>query len=103
MQPVSAIVARRLRARYMLAGAMMLALWAASVIALFRDASALSIVATTVATLAFLPLGLVALQGGLSGGDAAMQRARNALFVSGGLLALIVAAEILRRMVFAGG
>lgn len=38
-KPVPANVARRLRARYMLAGAMLLALWSTSVVALFHGGS----------------------------------------------------------------
>jgi hypothetical protein len=102
-KPVPANVARRLRARYMLAGAMLLALWSTSVVALFHGGSAFNIIAMVFATLTFLPLGLVALWGGISGSEASTQRARNALLASGGLLMLIVAAEIFRRVVFAGG
>ena len=86
----------------MLAGAVMLALWGASLVALFRDGGNFDVAAAIVATLTFLPLGLIALRGGMSGGEASMQRARTALFVSGGLLALVVVAEVVRRMVFAG-
>ena len=86
----------------MLAGAMMLVIWGASLVALFHDGSAFNIFAAVFATSTFLPLGLIALQGGLSGRAAGMQRARSALLASGGLLALIVVAEVFRRMVFAG-
>ena len=101
-KPLPAVVTRRLRARYMLAGAMMLAIWGASLVALFHDGRAFNISAAVFATFTFLPLGLIALQGGLSGSAAGMQRARNALLASGGLLALIVVAEVFRRMVLAG-
>ncbi len=98
---VPANVAIRLRARYMLTGALMLALWGANVVALFRGGSTFNIIALVFTTLTFLPLSLVALWGGISGSEASTRRARNALLASGGLLMLIVAAEILRRAVFA--
>jgi hypothetical protein len=101
-QPVPAVVTRKLRGRYMLAGAVMLSLWSASLVAVFQEISSLNIIAAIFATLTFLPLGLVALWGGISGSEAAMQRARNALFASGGLLLLVVAIEVLRRIFFAG-
>jgi hypothetical protein len=101
-EPLPATITRRLRARYMLAGAMMMTIWGASLVALLHDGRAFNIFAAVFATFTFLPLGLIALQGGLSGSSAGMQRARNALFASGGLLALIVVAEVFRRMVLGG-
>ena len=95
-------VALKLRARYMLAGAVMLALWGASLVRLFHGGSAFDIIAMVIATLTFLPLALIALWGGISGNETSMQRARSALLASGGLLALIVVVEVFRRMVFAG-
>jgi hypothetical protein len=86
----------------MLAGAMMLAIWGASLVALFHDGRTINIFAAVFATFTFLPLGLIALQGGLSGSAAGMKRARSALLASGDLLALIMVAEVFRRMVFAG-
>ena len=94
------IVALRLRARYMLAGAIMLALWGASVVALFRGVDGVHILMVFVATITVLPLGLVALLGGLSGSEANMRRARSALFAAGALLALIVTVEVVRRTIF---
>jgi len=81
---------------------MMMAIWGASLVALFHDGRAFNNIAAVYATFTFLPLGLVALQGGLSGSSASMQRARSALLASGGLLALIVVAEVFRRMVLGG-
>src|SRR5262249_7209324 len=101
-QPVPAVVTRKLRGRYMFAGAVMLSLWSASLVAVFQDSSAFNVVATIFATLTFLPLGLVALWGGISGSETAMRRARNALFASGGLLLLVVTIEVLRRIFFPG-
>jgi len=97
-----ATVTLRLRTRYILAGAIMLALWVASLISLLHDGSSFNIVAAIFASCTFLPLGLVAMQGGLSGSAAGMHRARNALLASGGLLALVVLVEAFRRTVFAG-
>jgi hypothetical protein len=97
------IVALKLRARYMLAGAIMLALWGASLVALFRGIDGMHIVMAIFATITVLPLGLVALLGGVSGSEASMQRARIALLAAGALLVLIVTAEVARRMIFAAG
>ena len=94
------IAALRLRARYMLAGAIMLALWGASLVALFRGIDGIHIVMAVVATITVLPLGLVALLGGMSGSEANMRRARMALFAAGALLALIVTVEVARRMLY---
>jgi len=101
-QPEPTVVTRKLRGRYMLAGAVMLSLWGASLAALIQDSSAFNIIAAIFATLTFLPLGLVASWGGISGSEAAMRRARNALFASGGLLLLVVATEVVRRIFFPG-
>jgi hypothetical protein len=81
--PVPPVVTRRLRGRYMFAGAMMLLLWGASLVALFHEGSSFNIVASIFATFTFFPLGLIALWGGFSGSEASMQRARNALFAGG--------------------
>jgi hypothetical protein len=86
----------------MLAGAVMLSLWGASLVAVFQNGSAFNVIATIFATLTFLPLGLVALWGGISGSEGAMRRARNALFASGGLLLAVVTMEVFRRIFFPG-
>ena len=86
----------------MFAGAVMLLLWGASLIALFHEGSRFNIVASIFATFTFFPLGLVAMWGGFSGNKASMHRARNALFAGGGLLLLTVTIEALRRIVFPG-
>jgi hypothetical protein len=93
----------KLRARYTLAGALMLALWAASVVSLFHEASAVNIVLAALATVIILPLGFVALLGGIYGSEASMRRAHIALFVAGGLLGLVMIVEIVRRLIFANG
>jgi len=100
--PVPPVVTRRLRGRYMLAGAVMLLLWGASLVALFHEGSSFNIVASIFATFTFFPLGLIAMWGGLSGSEAGMQRAGNALFAGGALLLLTVMIEVLRRIVLRG-
>jgi uncharacterized protein YhhL (DUF1145 family) len=100
--PVPAAITLRLRARYALAGLIMLALWAASLVSLFRDTGTLNVVLAVIATFTIFPLGLVALLGGVHGSEASMRRAHIALFAAGGLLAVAVIAEMLRRTVFAG-
>jgi len=97
-----AVMTRKLRGRYFLAGAMMLLLWSASIAALVQDSSRFNITAAIVTALTFLPLGLVALRGGITGTDTAMLQARNALFVCGGLLLLVVTVEVCRRIFFLG-
>lgn len=100
--PAPVAITLRLRARCALAGLIMLALWVASVVAMFRDGGALNIILTAIATVTILPLGLVALLGGVHGSEAGMRRAHIALFAAGGLLAVTVIVEMLRRTVFAG-
>jgi hypothetical protein len=101
-EPAPAVVTRKLRGRYVLAGAVMLSLWGASLVAVFQDGSSFNVLAGIFATLTFLPLALVALWGGISGNETDMQRARNALFVSGGLLLLVATIEVFRRIFFPG-
>jgi hypothetical protein len=98
----NSVVNRKRRGRFILAGAVMLGLWGASLVSLIEERAAFNIVAAAVATLTFVPLGLIALRGGISGSEANMQRASSALLASGLLLTLIVAGEILRRIVFTG-
>lgn len=100
-KPVPAVATRKLRGRYILAGVLMLGLWGASLIQLAHDITTFNIATAVFASLTFLPLGLIGLWGGVSGSEAGMQRARNALFACACLLALVVVVEILRRMVFA--
>jgi hypothetical protein len=101
-KPVPAVVTRKLRGRYVLAGAVMLSLWGASLVAVFQDGSSFNVIAAIFATFTFLPLALVALWGGISGSADAMQRARYALFASGGLLLLVATTEVFRRIFFPG-
>ncbi len=102
-RPPPVITTLRLRTRYALAGLLMLALWAASAVSMFRDAIALNILLGCAATVTILPLGVMALVGGIQGSDAGMRRAHIALFAGGGVLALVAILEILRRMFFVSG
>jgi len=101
--PPPVLVDLKLRARYMLAGAVMLALWGASLVALFRDVDTVHILMTAGATITVLPLGVIALLGALWGSEANMRRAQMALFAAGCLLFLIVLVEVIRRIAFAAG
>jgi hypothetical protein len=101
-KPVPAVVTRKLRGRYMLAGAVMLSLWGANLFAVFQDGSSFNVFAAIFTSLTFLPLALLALWGGISGSETAMQRARIALLASGGLLLLVTATEVFRRIFFTG-
>jgi hypothetical protein len=101
--PPSLATVRRLRARYMLAGATLLALWGASLVGLFRSIDGINIAMAFVATVTALPLGLICLLGGVSGSEVNMRRAQIALFTAGGLLTLTVAVEVARRIIFGAG
>ena len=92
------IVDLKLRARYMLAGAIMLGLWAASLIALFRGTDGVNIMMVAVATITLLPLGAISVFGAISGSEASMGRARSALFAGAGLMVLVIAVEVARRI-----
>ena len=96
-------VTLRLRARYALAGMIMLGLWAVSLVPLWQDGGGVNLIIAGATTLTLSPLGIVALLGGLSGSEAGMRRAQLALFTAGALLMLAVIVELLRRIVFAGG
>src|SRR5262249_39365420 len=102
-RPPPLIVTRRLRGRYGLAAAVLLALWVATLVSLFDAADGRNVAAAILATVTALPLGLITLLGAISGREAAMQRARVALFAAGALLMLIVAAEVVRRVIFVAG
>lgn len=102
-KPAPATTTLRLRARYAFSGALMLALWAGSVVSLFRDIDGYKIVLASAATFTLLPLGVLALLGGVHGSETSMRRAYIALFAGGGLIAMAVMIEMLRRTVFAGG
>jgi uncharacterized protein YhhL (DUF1145 family) len=101
--PPPVTVTLRLRARYMLTGAIMLAFWGASLVALFRGVDGLHILMVVVTTVSVLPLGVIILLGAVSGSEASMWRAQMALLASGCLLLLIVSAEVIRRIVFGAG
>jgi len=102
-QPAPVTVTLRLRARYALAGLIMLGLWGVSLVPLWQDGGTFNVIIACATTLTLCPLGIVALLGGLSGSEAGMRRAQFALFSAGALLMLTVIVELLRRLIFAGG
>jgi hypothetical protein len=101
--PAPVIVTLRQRARFALAGMILLGLWAVSLVPLWQDGGGYNLIIACVTTLTLCPLGIVALLGGLQGSQAGMRRAQFALFTAGALLMLTVIMELLRRIVFVGG
>jgi peptidoglycan/LPS O-acetylase OafA/YrhL len=89
----------RLRAAFFIGAAVMLALWGASLVPAINNwnnpnEDGFSFVTAFYGTLTFLPLGLIALLGGISGCGKRVVKARTALIIGLALLALIVAFEI---------
>ncbi|HXZ45750.1 MAG TPA: hypothetical protein VEH02_03365 [Pseudolabrys sp.] len=101
--PPPVTVTLKLRARFAITGAALLALWSISVLALFRSVDGFHVLMLAASTVTVLPLGLILLSGGVSGSERGMRRAHMALFVTGGLLLLIVSGEVIRRIVFSAG
>jgi hypothetical protein len=101
--PPPLTVTLRQRARFALAGLIMLGLWAVSLVPLWQDGGRLNLIIAAATTFTLCPLGIVALLGGLRGNEAGMRRGQQALFAAGALLMLAVVVELLRRMVFGGG
>ncbi len=101
-QPAPVTVALRHRARFALAGLIMLGLWGASLVPLWQDGG-FNFILAAATTFTLCPLGIVALLGGIQGSEAGMRRAQFALFTAGALLMLTVIVELLRRIVFSGG
>lgn len=93
----------RLRARFALAGMIMLGLWAVSLMPLWQDGGRYNLIIAAATTFTLCPLGIIALLGGLRGNETGMRRAQTALFAAGALMMLAVVVELLRRIVFAGG
>ena len=102
-QPAPVTVTLRSRARFALAGLIMLGLWVVSLMPVLEDGSRVNLIVAAATTLTLCPLGLVALLGGIQGNEAGMRRAQLALFTAGALLMLAVVVELLRRIVFGGG
>ena len=102
-QPAPVTVALRHRARFALAGLIMLGLWGASLVPLWQDGGGFNFILAAATTFTLCPLGIVALLGGIQGSEAGMRRAQFALFTAGALLMLTVIVELLRRIVFSGG
>ncbi len=92
-----------LRSGLVLGGAALLLIWAASWIPVIRSwndprADGFQVIPLFWATITTLPLGIVALIGGISGSEARVRRARKSLMIAGGLLGLVVVLDIFRRM-----
>jgi hypothetical protein len=102
-QSAPVTVTLRQRTRFVLAGLIVLGLWAVSLVPLWQDGGALNLMVACATTLTLCPLGIVALLGGILGSEAGMRRAQFALFTAGALLMLTVIVELLRRIVFSGG
>jgi hypothetical protein len=100
--PAPVTVTLRQRARFALAGLIMLGLWAVSLVPLWQDGGGFNVIVAAVTTLTLCPLGVVALLGGIQGSEAGVRRAQFALFTAGALLMLTVVVELLRRIVFSG-
>jgi hypothetical protein len=101
--PPPLTITLRLRARFALAGLIMLGLWAVSLVPLWQDGGGFNLIVAAATTVTLFPLGIVALLGGVRGNEAGMRRAQQALFAAGALLMLAVLVELLRRTVFTGG
>jgi hypothetical protein len=101
-QPAPVTVTLRHRARFALAGLIMLGLWAVSLVPLWQDGGEFNLTLAAATTFTLCPLGIVALLGGLSGTESGMRRAQTALFAAGALLMLTVTIELLRRIIFGG-
>lgn len=102
-QPAPFTLTLRQRTRVVLAGLIMLGLWAVSLMPLWQDGGGFNFVIAAATTVTLCPLGLVALLGGIQGSESGMRRAQLALFTAGALLMLTVVLELLRRIVFSGG
>jgi len=102
-KPPPFLITYRLRARYALAGVMMLGLWVVTLVPLFRDDGGFKFILAAITTFTLFPLGIVALLGGVHGSEAGMRRAQIALFTAGASLMLILFVEMLRRAFFAAG
>jgi hypothetical protein len=101
--PAPVTITLRLRARFALAGMIMLGLWAVSLMPLWQDGGGSNLIIAAATTFTLCPLGIVALVGGLTGNETGVRRAQLALFTAGALLMLAVVVELLRRIVFGGG
>jgi hypothetical protein len=101
--PASVPITLRQRTRVVLAGMIMLGLWAVSLVPLWQDGGGSNLIIAAATTFTLCPLGVIALVGGVSGSETGMRRAQLALFTAGALLMLAVILELLRRIVFGGG
>ena len=81
----------------------LLAIWGVAMIPLFERwgdprADGFHLIPTFWATITALPLGVIALVGGVSGTEKGVRRARTSLMIAGGLAVVVAALEIVRRL-----
>jgi|SRR5882672_228380 len=93
----------RLRAALFLGAAVMLAIWGWSLVPAIENwnnpnEDGFSVLPAFYGSLSFLPLGLIALLGGISGHGKRVKRARTAIIIGLAFLALIVAFEIFSQI-----
>jgi hypothetical protein len=93
----------KLRVAAIAAGTVMLLLWLASwqpLIATWGDpqSDGFQLIPLFWASLTLLPLGLIALSGGISGTEKGTRRAQTSLIIAGALLVLVGVLEIVRRI-----
>jgi len=98
----------RLRVLALIAGMLMLGLWAWALIlgiAVLRDprGDPFGLIPVFWASVTALPLGLIAFWGGIRGGEQRLRRARTALTVAAILCAMAAVLEIVRRLSEATG
>jgi hypothetical protein len=89
----------RLRAAFFLGAAVMLAIWGWSLVPAIESRNNLnedgfSFIPAFYGTLTFLPLGVLALVGGISGRGKYVAKARTALIIGGVMIGVIVAFQI---------
>jgi hypothetical protein len=92
-----------LRGFFIACGAIMLALWGASTIPVIENwnnpnEDGFDAVLTFYATLTVLPLGVGVLYGAIAGDAKGMRGARSCLIAAGGVLAIVLAIDMFRRL-----
>ena len=102
------VASPKLRAVFIAAAAIMLALWGWSLTPAFQNwnnpnEDGFSLIPGFYATITVLPLGLIMLAGGISGKGKAARRARVGLAIAVALVVLMTALETLRRLSNATG
>jgi peptidoglycan/LPS O-acetylase OafA/YrhL len=103
MEQANITASPKLRAAFFIGAAVILALWGWSLVPAIENwnnpnEDGFSFVPAFYGTLTFLPLGLIALLGGISGRGKRVAKARTALIIGLILIAVIVAFEIFSRI-----